>query len=391
MSRSFPVPPASRARRAGRAIDAMGRWRRALQALAAQVCFLPHLACLLVLAVDAATGRLDVLAAVGLGLYLAVTPPAFHFAMSESRVLTASRAQWVMAQSLVTVFNIALTYLVAGPGYGLTVTVACFALTLALFRLGPRRAAWLCLWTALLLGAAMAAKSLLDPVRHPWRSEAVYFVLLVGAALTVRALVGRLAALRHRLARQRHELDQALQRIGQLAATDPLTGLYNRRRMTEWLQRSAADVRRWKAPHSVALLDLDHFKQINDQHGHAAGDAVLRSVAREIQACLGDSDVAARWGGEEFLLLFPGRSPEQAARLLDALRLRLRAAEVCPACPPLRAGFSAGVAALHDGEGWEAAVARADAAMYRAKQQGRGRNVLDAAAAAHVPAEVAVA
>ncbi|MFC0205449.1 diguanylate cyclase [Novosphingobium soli] len=155
-----------------------------------------------------------------------------------------------------------------------------------------------------------------------------------------------------------------------LASTDALTGISNRRdaiaRAAELLGR-AADAR---MPVAVALVDVDHFKQINDVDGHAAGDAALKALAGVLKSQLRHSDVVGRWGGEEFVIVLPGLRPTEAADVVA--RIRTAAAELER---PLR--FSAGIAAAAPGErSLEAIVARADAALYAAKSGGRNRSVI---------------
>ncbi|QJD99590.1 diguanylate cyclase [Massilia forsythiae] len=156
---------------------------------------------------------------------------------------------------------------------------------------------------------------------------------------------------------------------------DPLTGLYNRRHFDETLARELARARRKAAPLSLLVLDIDHFKQVNDRHGHAAGDAVLRTIAQRIRAWGREGDVACRYGGEEFVMLLPECAVEAAAVRADALR---RAIESMTASPggggPEQVTASIGVAAWPDqGDGADALFWAADKALYRAKQQGRNR------------------
>lgn len=148
------------------------------------------------------------------------------------------------------------------------------------------------------------------------------------------------------------------------ALRDVLTGIANRRAAEEQLRELAGR----GEVYTVVLFDLDHFKQINDRHGHATGDLVLRGVAQLSRALLPQGGVAARWGGEEFLLILPPLSETEVRKLLNTLRNELRQqrhGEVV--------GVTAcfGVASAAAGELPEAVVARADKAMYSAKQQGR--------------------
>ena len=132
----------------------------------------------------------------------------------------------------------------------------------------------------------------------------------------------------------------------------------------------------------MLLLDLDNFKQINDRHGHAAGDAMLRAVATAILACVRATDLAGRWGGEEFAIALPGANLEQAVVASQRIRKHISDIRVAAAAgKPLGCTASIGVAAYKGaGESMESLLNRADQAMYRAKQSGKNRVMLDEAA-----------
>lgn len=151
--------------------------------------------------------------------------------------------------------------------------------------------------------------------------------------------------------------------LERLVRTDPLTGLPNRRALEEHQERELAAAGRSGRPLSLAIIDLDHFKDYNDTHGHPAGDALLRAAAAGWSARLRATDVLARWGGEEFCLLLPGCDELDACALIEQLR---------PVVPEGQT-FSAGVAVWTPGVSAEQLVAQADAALYRAKHDGRNR------------------
>ncbi len=175
--------------------------------------------------------------------------------------------------------------------------------------------------------------------------------------------------------RKNRELQQANQTIERLARTDPLTGLANRRTLQESLVREIARAARLTESLSVIMADLDHFKSINDQFGHAAGDQVLQRAAAVFTSQLRPYDLAARYGGEEFLLLLPGASPAGAFAVAERIRKELADTSL-PACPA-SVTLSLGIATFAAGETPDEFVARADAALYRAKAN--GRNCVEAA------------
>jgi diguanylate cyclase (GGDEF)-like protein len=154
------------------------------------------------------------------------------------------------------------------------------------------------------------------------------------------------------------------------AASDSLTGLPNRRAADDTLKRMAAHASRNISPLSAILLDLDHFKQINDLHGHKLGDEALAAVGGILSSTLRTSDFAARFGGEEFLVLLPDTDRDQARLVAEKLRLTIQAAQ-------LRSGVvtaSLGIATIpHDAADPEQLLRNADRALYAAKRAGRNR------------------
>jgi diguanylate cyclase (GGDEF)-like protein len=165
--------------------------------------------------------------------------------------------------------------------------------------------------------------------------------------------------------------------LAAMAARDGLTGLFNRRELDERAAQKIALAQRHGRPFSCLLLDVDHFKQINDTHGHAAGDAVLRSVAGMIRETSRISDVAGRYGGEEFVLLLPETAAHEAVAVADKLRARLAASPFVVGAASLAVRASIGVAAWSDAMSTAADLyAAADEALYRAKALGRDRTEL---------------
>jgi diguanylate cyclase (GGDEF)-like protein len=160
--------------------------------------------------------------------------------------------------------------------------------------------------------------------------------------------------------------------LSKLSSTDPLTGLPNRRYFLEVARREVERVRRFGGLASVVMIDLDHFKTLNDTYGHATGDEALRSVAR---ACrLRDIDVLARWGGEEFVAILPGTDQEGAFIVAERLRSAVSEAEVEVGSTNVTVTASFGVTQVwpHD-KAIDEALARADGALYDAKKAGRNR------------------
>jgi diguanylate cyclase (GGDEF)-like protein len=183
----------------------------------------------------------------------------------------------------------------------------------------------------------------------------------------------RMLATRMRAASQRIDDEQRAKRDLELeASTDPLTGLPNRRSMDSMLGHALVRARAQQLPLSVVMLDIDHFKRINDTLGHAAGDAVLRALGDGLRKGVRPSDSIARWGGEEFLLLLPGTRLDGALVVAERTRRAVRDILV-PGYPELRITASLGVAGMLPQDDAESLVHRADSALYQAKHAGRDR------------------
>lgn len=184
-----------------------------------------------------------------------------------------------------------------------------------------------------------------------------------------RLVIAELESMRASLESHNQELHRLTLQLGHEARSDPLTGLPNRRHFDLALQERLAGtlVNRHSDVFSVAILDIDHFKPINDTHGHAVGDQVLKQLARLLDSQMRGSDIAARIGGEEFALLMPETSLQEATRALE----RLRYAIETHAWQPVPITASIGVTGYLPEDSSESLMARADNALYTAKHLGR--------------------
>jgi diguanylate cyclase (GGDEF)-like protein/PAS domain S-box-containing protein len=162
------------------------------------------------------------------------------------------------------------------------------------------------------------------------------------------------------------EREELLGKVQDMATHDSLTGLPNRRALEEQLPREMARVRRSRSPLCVAIIDIDHFKAYNDSHGHLAGDQVLRECAQAWDGTLRAGDTITRFGGEEFLVLLPDTTPEQATEIVERLRETTPMEQTC----------SAGLACWDFVEDIDELLGRADKALYQAKAGGRDRMAL---------------
>jgi diguanylate cyclase (GGDEF)-like protein len=171
----------------------------------------------------------------------------------------------------------------------------------------------------------------------------------------------------------REQLAALTAELEELSAHDPLTGLYNRRQLAEHLEATMGLHERHGTPAAIMLIDLDDFKEINDRYGHLAGDELLRRTARVTTATIRRSDVAFRYGGDEFLVLLPDTTLEAAEDLAERLVRRVMSFGRSDSGFEDAAGISVGVAAINDGiSRSEDLLVAADRALYAAKQQGKG-------------------
>ncbi len=209
---------------------------------------------------------------------------------------------------------------------------------------------------------AIEAREDIEMQRPRWRR-----IRWVGKALRLPDGKGQLAVFSDITQDSDLETDRKRQ-----ALTDELTELSNRRAGEQAIARETARSRRTGRPLSFALFDVDHFKRVNDTHGHMTGDLVLREVARYLSAFLRRSDIAVRWGGEEFLVILAGEGLDGARAFAERVRKAIELVRVGDVGPIT---ISAGTAEISEGEDPDAAVARADANLYEAKSRGRNQVV----------------
>ena len=196
------------------------------------------------------------------------------------------------------------------------------------------------------------------------------FVITIGQCAFV-GLYG--SSMRKMLYDRSFKLKEAYKRIEELAEVDDLTGSFNRRCIMRMLNEEIARASRNGSPCSIALIDLDWFKRINDAHGHPTGDEVLRTFAITMFANIRSADRFGRYGGEEFLLVLPDMDTDRAVCALDRLRAIIADLDWSAFSPGMKVTISAGVATLNPNETSDTFLARADNALYAAKARGRNR------------------
>ncbi len=203
-----------------------------------------------------------------------------------------------------------------------------------------------------------------------WTVNGLALGMALQSVLLSMALGERVKELRS----SKERLQRSQARYIELSLTDHLTGLYNKRYFESKLASEVEHALRIERPLSLAFLDLDDFKRINDGRGHPFGDAVLAGLGAALRETVREGDVACRCGGDEFVVLMPGAGLEEAARAAERLRAEVAASSLPRGDRrPVAVSLSVGVAALAPGEGPAELLARADDAMYRAKREGKGR------------------
>ena len=267
-------------------------------------------------------------------------------------------------------------YAITNEGHGGTLMLFALVLVFGIFNMNARRARLSTLYAVVAMGLTMLYKGMTDPLHYPAQIELMYFVFVATVMPMISQLATELNAMRGRLKAQKTDLEAAVVRIRELATRDELTGLYNRRQITQVLSEHAARSKRGVVKFWVAVLDLDHFKQVNDTWGHGVGDEVLRSFAQMAEGVLRETDVIGRWGGEEFLAVMLAVPPHDPHVGLERLRVKLQTAQVSQSVPDLRITFSAGLAAYGESGAVHLAIERADKALYLAKAQGRNQTVM---------------
>lgn len=304
----------------------------------------------------------------------AATGMVLPFALIRSGVTRHWRdPSLTLPQMLFAILCAVAGYCISGPSRSIVLPMVAVIMMFGMFGLTQRHMRIVGAYTLALFGAASVYWVTGPESGQPPGEEIARFMMMSTIVLGVLLLTSRLNGMRARASRQRLELAAALERIRELATRDELTDCLNRRAMQERLVEECSRASRAGQPLCVALLDLDHFKSINDRHGHAAGDAVLRGFAELARSRLRPTDLLARWGGEEFLLMLPATDGVQAhecvVRLLQSL-----AETRFEAVPGGRAvTASAGSTQWRAGETIESAIERADLALYRAKANGRNR------------------
>jgi len=300
---------------------------------------------------------------------------AAYLVLSETHVNDRFRDHYLTTPQSGANALIQFGFLYLAPEVGLVFLCVLFIIFgFATLRISVRQALIGWTMTTLFIAAVLLLSDTMPAI--PAATPAERLVTLICFSLSVGRFVylglyGN--AMRTVLYERSLELKRANRRIEELAEIDELTGAFNRRRMMRSLDEESIRVQRSGSTFSVALIDLDFFKRINDRYGHPTGDEVLRTFAITIFANIRATDKFGRYGGEEFLLLMPDTPNDVAAKILDRLRVITAELDWSAFSNGLSVTISAGVATMRPNETSDSILARADAALYVSKDSGRNR------------------
>ncbi|MCA6125350.1 GGDEF domain-containing protein [Bradyrhizobium sp. WSM 1704] len=346
------------------------RQRRQIQSMIG-ACFVLDA---VVLLIYAHAGTTSVLVATGYAL-TGLTLVAVYVLLSELGVHERFRDHYLVApQSAINMVNLlAFTYI--APEVGVLFLCNLFVVFgFGALRTSTRQTA--IVWTVMVIGLAALFLGTDKPIGMPTGTRLDRLATMLVFALTIgRCMCLGIfsSSMQQSLYQSGLKLKEAYRRIEQLAEIDELTGAFNRRSIMRVLEEEIARSARSGSTTAVALIDLDHFKRINDVHGHPIGDEALRTFAISMFANIRSIDRFGRYGGEEFLLVLPDLSQDQAMRAVERLRGIIADLDWSAFSPGMKVTISAGVTTLKPRENSDTLLARADGALYAAKAGGRNR------------------
>jgi len=297
------------------------------------------------------------------------------FALSESGINDRFEDPYLVMPQATIGLTIMLTFAWLAPQAGVLFLSNLFIVfSFSSLRASARETA--AIWTAMSVGLAVLFLGTDKPISVPHDTYIERMATMMDFAFTIGRcmFIGIFSnSLRQSLYDKSVQLKEAYRRIEELAELDELTGSFNRRCIMRMLDDEIARAHRAKAPCSIALIDLDWFKRINDAHGHPVGDEVLRTFAISVFANIRGIDRFGRYGGEEFLLILPETGPAAAVQMLDRLRGIVADLDWSALSDGMAVTISAGVATITADETADSVLARADEALYVAKEAGRNQ------------------
>lgn len=261
----------------------------------------------------------------------------------------------------------------ANEARGILLLVYILILIFGIYKLNTRSFLYISTFTLVTYGIDIALLNHFRSDSINLNVEYLQFLVLSLILVAFSVIGGHISSLRRNLRISRAELEKSLAIIKEMSIHDDLTGVYNRRHLMELLEHEHHRISRGGARFSVAMLDIDHFKSVNDTHGHLTGDEVLKAVSDVIRSSLRSADFCGRYGGEEFLLVMTQTNINGALLCAERIRSTIEQNRFPNMGVDFRVTVSLGVTEYTGKEDIPTMIARADKALYRAKESGRNR------------------
>ncbi len=315
---------------------------------------------------------LNAQAAIFLIVFMWTGVPTFYLLVRSGLSKKLGSPGMDLPQCMFAMASILMAYVIVGPMRNAVLLLIALVMVFSMITLTPRQVRIMGLASLTCLGATMAWLAVHEPDQVDARMEFIKFALAASTLPALSTVASHVTHLRTRLLQQRQELQHALSMLHEIATRDELTGLHNRRHMMQLMEQQTKRQQRSGEGFCLALIDLDHFKQVNDRHGHHMGDLVLKTFADVISKELRQTDTLARWGGEEFLLMLTAPDPGLQGAQASLARFQAALGQTVLG-QGIRITFSAGLTEHVPGELLHATLERADRGLYAAKAGGRNQ------------------
>lgn len=300
----------------------------------------------------------------------------FFITIRSGRNLRFAEPSLTVPQMVFAILCGAVAYAIAGRGRGGAFPILMVIFMFSMYSLAPLTVLRTSFFAVGVFGVTMALMARLKPQVYEPAVEWGHFIMIAIMVPAIAVLAGQLSRLRDRLRRQKKDIAVALARIQELATRDELTGLINRRHMIELMEQERQRGVRSGQSFCIAVIDIDHIRDIGDRHGNAFADQLLRRFANEALNVIRISDLLARWNGKEFLLMLSNTRASLGRVSLERLHERIGNLTVEAQGAPLRMSFYAGVTEHRAGEAVADTVQRAEQALLSAKASGHSSVVL---------------
>ena len=350
------------------------RQRRRLTVVLMTACV--YMICTAILIYGAVVGIFSTKWATALAGGGVITSTSFLIVIRSGFNLRFAEPSLALPQAICAQTLIALAYTASGPAHPSTLILIATVMVFGTFEMKTAKVWMLMGYSVCVIGIAIVWSVQNDPLTYQPRLQLIYFVLTATTLPAISSLSVQLHRMRERVRKQKTELEKALDQIRVIATHDELTGLPNRRHMLTLLAEHSIRQNRGGPSFMVALIDMDHFKSVNDTFGHRVGDDVLICFSHQTRIHLRSTDIVGRWGGEEFLVILPESFPGDPNIGIERLRGALSVTEVSSMAPHLRVAFSTGVTRYISGEQLDNVIERADQALYDAKNAGRNQTIV---------------